>query len=98
DRAIVNEPDIILAGEQTVALDSKTGEQIMEMFTMLDKEGTRVILVMLESEVAGYALRTIVVRDGDLTTAEDVFEQDTYEKHIRPETNSETPTDGEVEA
>ncbi|HLR22229.1 MAG TPA: ABC transporter ATP-binding protein [Pseudogracilibacillus sp.] len=97
-RAIVNEPDIILADEPTGALDSKTGEQIMEMFTMLNKEGTSVILVTHEAEVASYAERTIFVRDGELTTAEEVVDQGTYKKLIQPETNSETPTDGEEEA
>src|SRR5699024_12110476 len=90
-RAIVNEPDIILADEPTGALDSKTGEQIMEMFTMLNKEGTSVIVVTHEAEVASYAERTIFVRDGDLTTAEEVVDHGTYKKLIQPETNSETP-------
>ena len=44
-RAIVNEPDLILADEPTGALDSKTSVQIMELFTMLNKEGTTIILV-----------------------------------------------------
>src|SRR5699024_6383659 len=47
-RAIVNEPDIILADEPTGALDSKTGVQIMEMFTELNQEGVTVILVTHE--------------------------------------------------
>src|SRR5690625_2167889 len=84
-RAIVNEPDIILADEQTGALDSKTGVQIMEMFTMLNKEGTTVILVTHEAEVASYADRTIFVRDGMLTSAESVVDQETFEKLIELE-------------
>ena len=63
-RAIVNEPDLILADEPTGALDSKTSVQIMELFTMLIKEGTTIILVTHESEVAQYAGRTVFVRDG----------------------------------
>ena len=54
-RAIVNEPDLILADEPTGALDSKTSVQIMELFTMLNKEGKTIILVTHESEVAQYA-------------------------------------------
>ena len=81
-RAIVNEPDIILADEPTGALDSKTGVQIMDMFTMLNKEGTTVILVTHEAEVASYADRTIFVRDGKVTTADEVVDQDTYERLI----------------
>src|SRR5690625_803180 len=62
-RSIVNEPSIILADEPTGALDSKTGVQIMEMFTLLNQEGTTVILVTHEAEVASYAARTVFVRD-----------------------------------
>src|SRR5699024_7045565 len=81
-RAIVNEPDIILADEPTGALDSKTGVQIMEMFTMLNNEGTTVILVTHEAEVASYADRTIFVRDGKLSSAEEVVGQEALEKLI----------------
>lgn len=64
-RAIVNKPDLILADEPTGALDTKTSEQIMELFTMLNKEdGTTVIVVTHEEEVASYANRLILLRDG----------------------------------
>ena len=63
-RAIVNNPNLILADEPTGALDSKTSVQIMELFTMLNREGTTIILVTHESEVAQYAERTVFVRDG----------------------------------
>ncbi|WP_338470665.1 ABC transporter ATP-binding protein [Niallia sp. XMNu-256] len=63
-RAIVNNPDLILADEPTGALDSKTSVQIMELFTLLNREGTTIILVTHESEVAEYAGRTVFVRDG----------------------------------
>ncbi|WP_299086803.1 ABC transporter ATP-binding protein [uncultured Metabacillus sp.] len=65
-RAIVNEPNIILADEPTGALDSKTSISIMEQFTALNKEGTTVILVTHEQEVADYAKRIITVRDGTI--------------------------------
>lgn len=81
-RAIVNEPNIILADEPTGALDSKTGVQIMEMFTLLNKEGTSIILVTHEAEVASYADRTIFVRDGKVTSAEEVVGQEALEKLI----------------
>jgi len=81
-RAIVNEPDIILADEPTGALDSKTGVQIMEMFTELNQEGVTVILVTHEAEIASYAERTIFVRDGKLTSAEEVVGQGAMEKLI----------------
>jgi putative ABC transport system ATP-binding protein len=63
-RSIVNNPKIILADEPTGALDSKTSISIMEQFTQLNLEGTTVILVTHEQEVADYAKRIITVRDG----------------------------------
>jgi putative ABC transport system ATP-binding protein len=63
-RAIVNNPSIILADEPTGNLDSKTGEEIMEIFSRLNQEGATVILVTHEQEVAQYARRTILMRDG----------------------------------
>lgn len=70
-RAIVNEPKIILADEPTGALDSKTSVQIMDLFTMLNREGTTVVLVTHEQEIAEYAERTIFVRDGKLIGEEE---------------------------
>jgi putative ABC transport system ATP-binding protein len=63
-RAIVNTPKIILADEPTGALDSKTSRDIMEQFRELNDEGVTIITVTHESEVAEYANRTIMVRDG----------------------------------
>lgn len=65
-RAIVNNPKLILADEPTGALDTKTSEAIMEQFTILNKEGTTIIVVTHEHEVAQFAKRTIVVRDGEI--------------------------------
>jgi putative ABC transport system ATP-binding protein len=79
-RSIVNAPDLILADEPTGALDSKTGVQIMEMFKLLNQEGTTVILVTHEAEVAGYAARTIFVRDGRITSREAVVDEGAYAK------------------
>src|SRR5690625_714469 len=84
-RAIVNEPDIILADEPTGALDSKTGIQMMEMFRMLHAEGTTIILVTHEAEVARFAERTIFVKDGMLTTAEAIVDQEVLEKVLASE-------------
>src|SRR5690625_2067058 len=101
-RAIVNEPDIILADEPTGALDSKTGVQIMEMFTLLNKEGTTVILVTHEAEVASYAERTVFVRDGRLTSAEEVVGQEALEKLMESDEEAEEtpvePVEKSVEA
>lgn len=66
-RALANEPAIILADEPTGALDTKTGDQIMELLTDLNKEGKTIIMVTHEPEVAAYASRQIVIRDGRIT-------------------------------
>lgn len=64
-RALVNNPRIILADEPTGALDTRTGEEIMSIFTRLNSEqGITVILVTHEPEIATYARRAIHVRDG----------------------------------
>ncbi|CAM4163072.1 macrolide ABC transporter ATP-binding protein [Streptococcus penaeicida] len=66
-RALVNNPSIILADEPTGALDTKTGEQIMELLTNLNKEGKTIIMVTHEPDIADFATRKIVIRDGQIT-------------------------------
>ncbi|MGT2829705.1 ABC transporter ATP-binding protein [Streptococcus hillyeri] len=66
-RALVNSPSIILADEPTGALDTKTGNQIMDLLTQLNREGKTIIMVTHEPEIADYATRKIVIRDGEIT-------------------------------
>ncbi|CRQ93610.1 ABC transporter ATP-binding protein [Streptococcus equi] len=66
-RALVNNPSIILADEPTGALDTKTGEQIMRLLTEMNKEGKTIIMVTHEPEIADFATRKIVIRDGEIT-------------------------------
>lgn len=63
-RALVNQPAIVLADEPTGALDTKTGEQIMDLLTKLNQEGKTIIMVTHEPEIAAFAHRRIVIRDG----------------------------------
>ena len=67
-RALVNNPSIILADEPTGALDTKTGEQIMELLMELNAEGKTIIMVTHEPEIAAYAKRQIVIRDGVISS------------------------------
>ena len=66
-RAIVNNPAIILADEPTGNLDSKTGEEIMNIFTRLNEEGVMVVLVTHEKEIAQYARHILNMKDGKLS-------------------------------
>lgn len=65
-RAIINNPLLILADEPTGALDTKSGEIIMELFTEFNKEGHTIILVTHEEEIASYTERIIKIRDGEI--------------------------------
>ena len=67
-RALVNHPSIILADEPTGALDTKTGEQILELLTELNREGKTIIMVTHEPEIAAFAKRQIVIRDGVISS------------------------------
>ncbi|EHJ57165.1 hypothetical protein HMPREF9318_00229 [Streptococcus urinalis FB127-CNA-2] len=66
-RALVNNPSIILADEPTGALDTKTGEQIMTLLTELNNEGKTIIMVTHEPEIADFAKRKIIIRDGEIS-------------------------------
>jgi putative ABC transport system ATP-binding protein len=63
-RALVNNPAVILADEPTGNLDSSTSEEIMSLFTNLNKQGITIIMVTHEHDVAAYAGRQITFRDG----------------------------------
>lgn len=66
-RAIMNDPEIILADEPTGALDSKSGLELMNIFTNFKKQGRTVVMVTHTSEAAKYADRIIYLRDGKVT-------------------------------
>lgn len=67
-RALVNNPSIILADEPTGNLDSKTGDEIMELFDNLHSLGNTIILVTHEDFIAEHAHRVIKLRDGLIET------------------------------
>jgi putative ABC transport system ATP-binding protein len=71
-RALVNSPQLILADEPTGALDSQTSEDIMRLLTELNGQGMTVVLVTHEHDVAAWARRRIVFRDGRMV--EDVLQ------------------------
>ena len=65
-RALVNQPQLILADEPTGALDSRTSDDIMTLLAELNEQGMTVVLVTHEHDVATWARRRLVFRDGRL--------------------------------
>ena len=63
-RALINEPEVLLADEPTGNLDSRTSVEIMAIFQQLNERGITVIMVTHEQDIAAYARRNVVMRDG----------------------------------
>lgn len=66
-RAMVNNPRLLLADEPTGALDTKSGEQVMELFRELNEEGVTIVMITHEREIADHAKRIMFIRDGQLS-------------------------------
>lgn len=65
-RAIVNQPKLLLADEPTGALDTKSGEQVMELFKELNDDGATIVMITHEPDIAACAKRVMHIRDGEL--------------------------------
>lgn len=63
-RALVNDPSIILADEPTGNLDTKTSEEIMQLFEELHRQGNTLVVVTHEEDIAAHARRIVRLRDG----------------------------------
>ena len=63
-RALMNEPPVLLADEPTGNLDTESSVGIMELFTELSHEGVTIVMVTHEDDIAGYAKRRLVMKDG----------------------------------
>ena len=66
-RAMVMHPAILLADEPTGALDSASGEQVMELFRQLNERGVTVIMITHDAQIAAHAKRQVLIRDGRLS-------------------------------
>ena len=67
-RAIVNDPAIVIADEPTGNLDTKSSIEIMNLFSELSREGITIVMVTHEDDIAAYAGRQVVMRDGRVVT------------------------------
>ena len=65
-RAIVGRPQLLLADEPTGALDTTTGEQVMDIFTRLNDEGVSIIVITHEQSVADFTKKIYYIRDGEI--------------------------------
>ena len=65
-RAIVNNPKLLLADEPTGALDTKSGDQVMELFKELNDDGVTIVMITHEPDIAKCAKRIMYIRDGEL--------------------------------
>ena len=71
-RALINRPPILLADEPTGALDSRTGEEILALFSRLQSDGHTIVLITHDPGVAAHAGRSFVMRDGELHEQDEV--------------------------
>lgn len=63
-RALVNNPDLLLCDEPTGQLDSKTAEEIMQLISRMNDQGKSVIVITHDPNIAGFAKRTVQIKDG----------------------------------
>jgi len=69
-RAMVTKPALLLADEPTGALDTKSGNQIMDIFRQLSREGMTIIMITHEQSIADCADKTYYILDGELSTSD----------------------------
>ena len=74
-RALVNDPEVVLADEPTGNLDSRTSVEIMGIFQQLNQRGITIIMVTHEQDIAAYARRNVVMRDGLIVKDFDVTQR-----------------------
>jgi putative ABC transport system ATP-binding protein len=65
-RALITDPPVILADEPTGNLDTRTSQEVMEIFERLNDEGKTVIIITHEHDIAAYAKRVVAFRDGKI--------------------------------
>ena len=91
-RALVNDPEVLLADEPTGNLDSRTSVEIMAIFQQLNERGITIIMVTHEQDIAAYARRNVVMRDGILLSDNIVTQRTLAEAELdKPGTSTNNP-------
>lgn len=93
-RALVNDPEVVLADEPTGNLDSRTSVEIMGIFQELNNRGITIIMVTHEADIATYARRNVVMRDGVILKDFQV----TQRSDASTELEKIAPTDSETQS
>jgi putative ABC transport system ATP-binding protein len=76
-RALINDPEVLLADEPTGNLDSRTSVEVMEIFQNLNEKGITIIMVTHEADIAAYARRNVIMRDGRILSDRSVTRRTT---------------------
>ena len=91
-RALVNDPEVLLADEPTGNLDSRTSVEIMAIFQQLNERGITIVMVTHEQDIAAYARRNVVMRDGILLSDKVVTQRALAEAELdKPGTLTNNP-------
>jgi len=86
-RALINQPEVLLADEPTGNLDSRTSVEIMVIFQQLNERGITVIMVTHEPDIAAYAKRNVMMRDGMILDDHLVSKRSDAASQLQPRSN-----------
>ena len=95
-RALINDPEVVLADEPTGNLDSRTSIEIMGIFQQLNERGITIVMVTHEQDIASYAQRNVVMRDGIVLSDRVVTQRSAAEAELEKAARSVSEEDREV--
>lgn len=91
-RALINDPEVLLADEPTGNLDSQTSIEIMAIFQQLNERGITIIMVTHETDIAAYAKRNVIMRDGLIRHDHPVKQRSDAQAQLQKERGTGEPT------
>ena len=95
-RALINDPEVVLADEPTGNLDSRTSIEIMGIFQQLNERGITIVMVTHEQDIASYAQRNVVMRDGIVLSDRVVSQRSAAEAELEKAARSTSEEGREV--